>query len=211
MQPTIQRLFTHLAIATLTVACAHKNPNERVTGNGGNRLLRVSSHQVTVDLTQEERQALAKVQDRHIISASELDVVNASVVALSKMGFAPVKADTDLQQIEGERNKVVSIRWRMAIRAMLKAKGIPLKGKPDHESIRAFVSIRPGKPADVPLVRARFDITVWDTNGDSRTTTIHDGAIYTCFFSQLNYALFGETHSNSTQSTCDFPSNESIS
>ncbi|PHV09750.1 hypothetical protein [Chitinimonas sp. BJB300] len=205
-KPSMQRLHIRLpatvVLAVMIAACAHKNPNERVTGDGG-RLFRVSSRQITVDLTEDERRALAQVQDRHISIANSLDIMNGSAMVLSQMGFKPVKKDPDLQKVEGERHKVVGVRWRAAIRTLFKSKGIPLSGKPDHESMRALVYIRPNSTNNTLMVRTRFDVTIWDTNGDARSTTVHDGAIYNCFFSRLNSILTKQTDNDTL---CDKPS-----
>lgn len=177
-----------LALALACAGCA-KNPNERVTGDAG-RMLRVSSKQITVDLDEAQRAELARLQDRRIGAVGGARALAAGADALTAMGFAPVKSDAEVLLVEGERNRIVGNRWRAAIRALIKAKGIPLRGKPDHESMRALISIRPS-PGEGTLVRARFDLTVWDTNGDSRTTTVLDGALYACFFERLDDSLDG--------------------
>ncbi|MBV8657729.1 MAG: hypothetical protein JO142_07900 [Burkholderiales bacterium] len=191
-----RRLVRSAALAGLSalIAGCAAHPNERVTGDGGSALLRVSSRQVTVDLTDAERDALSHIQDHTLGNIGGKQALTATVATLGKMGFDPVKADQEMSLVEGERNRIVGERWRAAIRALLKAKGLPLRGKPDHESIHALISVRPDQTGPgTTLVRARFDVTVWDTNGDSRTTTLQQEAVYQCFFAGLDRALSGQT------------------
>ncbi|WP_139167292.1 hypothetical protein [Chromobacterium sphagni] len=131
-----------MIIASLA-ACSTPNPNEWVTGDGGSRLLKLGSKQVTVDLTPAEQQTLAQIQDKTYQRVQAPSAVNASTSALQAMGFKPVKADIETMPVEGELNRVVGVRWREAIRAIFKAKGIPLPAKPDHESVSAMVMVRP--------------------------------------------------------------------
>ncbi|KUM04868.1 hypothetical protein KIF53_21035 [Chromobacterium subtsugae] len=180
-----------LVIAALA-ACSTPNPNERVTGDGGSRLLKLSSKQVTVDLTPAEQQTLAQIQDKTYQRVQPPSAVNASSSALQAMGFKPVKADQETMLVEGELNRVIGVRWREAIRAIFKAKGIPLQAKPDHESVSALVTVRPDQDGET-LVRARFKVTIWDTNGDSKTSTVTDPKMYDHFFSLVQDSLSGKT------------------
>ncbi|MGC0151279.1 hypothetical protein ACPRNU_02320 [Chromobacterium vaccinii] len=182
-----------LIIAGLA-ACSTPKPNERVTGDGGSRLLKLSSKQVTVDLTPAEEQTLSQIQDKTYSRVRGPSAVNASSTALQAMGFKPVTADKDTMLVEGELNRVVGVRWREAIRAIFKAKGIPLQAKPDHESVNALVTVRPAQNGET-LVRARFRVTIWDTNGDSKTSTVIDPKMYDRFFSLLQDSLSGRTTS----------------
>ncbi|WP_296228238.1 hypothetical protein [Ralstonia sp. UBA689] len=63
-----------------------------------------------------------------------------------------------------------------------------MSAKPDHESVAALVAVRPNA-AGGTLVRARFNVTIWDSNGDSRTTTVTDAEMYDRFFARLNEVI----------------------
>lgn len=178
------------AILISTAGCAtDKNPNERVTGDSGSKLLKLSSKQITVDLDDKERASLAQVQDKLFSSLSGTAAVAASASALEGMGFKPVKADPEVFLVEGQLDKVIGVRWREAIRAIFKSKGIPLSAKPDHQSVNAVISVRPGMSGRETLVRARFTVTIWDTSGDSKTTTVTDREMYDKFFAKLGQSL----------------------
>jgi hypothetical protein len=176
-----------LSVALAAAGCSHDpKPQERVTGDGGSKLLRLSSKQVTVDLDDEQRAALATMQDKRFATPDIPAVLASCASALRGMDFQPVTTDQQVMIVEGEQDKVVGTRWREAIRAILKAKGIPLSGRPDHQSIKALVTVRPEQTGI--LVRARFTLTVWDTNGDSRTETIIDRGLYDEFFTAVTAA-----------------------
>lgn len=161
-----------------------KNPNERTTGDGG-KLLRVSSTQVTVDPNASELATLARVQDRTFTQPGNDRLLAASTAALKDMGFDPVKADAQTALVEGQLDRVLKERWRASIRALFKSRGVPLSAKPDHESVFALVAVRPNAAGGM-LVRARFNVTIWDSNGDSRTTTVTDAEMYDRFFKRVN-------------------------
>ncbi|AIO66410.1 hypothetical protein [Burkholderia oklahomensis] len=104
-------------------------PNEQVTGNGGNALPRISSKQVTVDLNDRDKAALAQVQVRRFDKVTNARLLDASVSVLKAMGFSPVTADAQTALVEGRLARVVGERWRLAVRALFKARGIPLVGQ----------------------------------------------------------------------------------
>lgn len=178
------------SVMTFAAGCSlmrDKNPNERTTGDGG-KLLRVSSTQVTVDPSASELATLARVQDRTFMQPGNDRLLAASTAALKEMGFNPVKADPQTALVEGQLDRVLKERWRAAIRALFKARGVPLSAKPDHESVAALVAVR-SNAAGGTLVRARFNVTIWDSNGDSRTTTVTDAEMYDRFFARLDEVI----------------------
>lgn len=176
-----------LAVALAAAGCSHDpKPQERVTGDGGSKLLHLSSKQVTVDLDDAQRAALTTMQDRRFATQDVPTVLTSCASALQGMDFQPVTTDREIMIVEGEQDKVVGTRWREAIRALLKARGVPLSGRPDHQSIKALVTVRTDQAGI--MVRARFTLTVWDTNGDSRTETMIDQGLYDDFFSAVTAA-----------------------
>lgn len=188
-----QALLCGAACATLLAltACAPKDPNARVTGDGGH--LHVSSKQEVISLTDAEAAALAQIRDRHFARLDGAHATEVSVAALQAMGFKAVQSDADVYIVEGEQNQVIGDRWHEAIRAMLKAKGIPLHAKPDHESIIALVVARPGAGHGDTLLRVRFTATIWDTSGDSKTTTLTASDLYDDFFRRVGDTLAGKS------------------
>jgi hypothetical protein len=193
--PRISILISAAALLLSATACStDKDPNERVTGDSGSKLLRLSSKQVTVDLNDKERATLTQVQDKLFPSLNGSGAVAASAWALEEMGFKPVKADPEVFLVEAQKDKVIGVRWREAIRAIFKSRGIPLSAKPDHESVNAVISVRPGMSGSATLVRARFTATIWDTAGDSKTTTVTDREIYDKFFLHMGESLSGAKH-----------------
>lgn len=194
MNINIHRSALRIATCALLfalAACANKDPNARVTGDGGH--LHVSSKQQTVELTDAEATTLAQIRDHRYARLDGTHAASAAAAALQAMGFTPVKTDADVFVVEGEQNQVIGDRWHEAIRAMFKAKGIPLHAKPDHESIIALVVARPGYGGAETLVRVRFTATVWDTSGDSKTTTVVANDLYDEFFRRVEQSLAGET------------------
>jgi hypothetical protein len=183
---------THLCTVACTTllaltGCANKDPNARVTGDGGH--FHVSSKQQTVELSDAEAKTFSQIRDRRFARIDGMHAAEAGSTALQAMGFSAVKTDTDVFVVEGEQNQVIGDRWHEAIRAMFKAKGIPLRAKPDHESIVALVVARPGDSGADTLLRVRFTATVWDTNGDSKTTTVVANDLYDEFFRRVGESL----------------------
>jgi hypothetical protein len=173
--------FCALALA----GCKTPNPQARVTGDSGRTgLIRLSSKQTTIDLTNAEAVSLARVQQRAYPASTLRAASDAGAGALRALDFDPVTVDADGALVEGERNRVVGDRAREAIRAVFKAKGVPLSARTDHESARALLMVRPRADGGVS-VWARFVVTQWDTNGDSITTTVTDPAFYDGFFKRL--------------------------
>jgi hypothetical protein len=173
------------ACALSFAGCKTPNPQARVTGDSGRTgLVRISSKQTTIDLTTAEAAALARIQQRAYPASTLRAAGDAGAAALRALEFEPVTLDADGALVEGERNRVVGDRAREAIRAIFKAKGIPLSARTDHESARALLLVRPGAAGGVS-VWARFTVTQWDTNGDAVTTTVTDPAFYDAFFQRL--------------------------
>lgn len=177
------------ALLALT-GCANKDPNARVSGDGGH--LHLSSRQEVISLTDAEAAALAQIRDHHYARLDGAHATEVSVAALQSMGFKPVQSDSDVYIVEGEQNQVIGDRWHEAIRAMFKAKGIPLHAKPDHESIVALVVARPSAGSADTLLRVRFTATIWDTSGDSKTTTLTTADLYDDFFRRVGDSLAGK-------------------
>lgn len=193
LQVDYKALLCGAACAALLAlgGCANKDPNARVTGDGGH--LHVSSKQQTVELTDAEAATLSQIRDHRYSRLDGAHAATASAAALQAMGFTAVKTDADVFVVEGEQDQVIGDRWHEAIRAMFKAKGVPLHAKPDHESIVALVVARPGVSGGDTLVRVRFTATVWDTNGDAKTTVVVANDLYDEFYRRVGQSLAAET------------------
>lgn len=199
-------------------ACASPPANERETGSGG-QLVRYSSRQVSVDLTDAQRETLRQLRDHVFAETQQARILEAISRTLTKEGYAPVSVDTETGVVEAERNTVLVPKWRQIARGVLKSRIGALPAKPDHERMAVIVAVRsaqgePGKPGDRgdrgkpgdrgdrgergdrvqqvergSLVRVRFDRTVWDSNGDARTETVLEKDVYDGFFSALDLAV----------------------
>lgn len=75
------------------------------------------------------------------------------------------------------------------MRGLLKNYSGMFPAKPDHERISAVVAVKAGADGQTTLVRARFDSTVWDSNGDARTKTVLQRDVYEGFFTVVDAAL----------------------
>lgn len=171
-------------------ACANQNPNERVTGTGGG-MIRYSSRQVTVDLTPAERETLEKVRNHGFAHATPARTIEAAAEALKAEGYAPVTSDAESGIVEGGRSKVLIPKWHEVLRGALKQKFGALPAKPDHQYTAALVSVRADGHGGAEL-RARFENTVYDSNGDSKTKTLIDSASYDDFCKLVGDALDGK-------------------
>jgi hypothetical protein len=169
-------------------ACAAPPPNEHETGSSG-KLIRYSSRQVSVDLTDAQRQELDRLRDRKYPDAPAGHVLDAVATALSKQGFAPVSVDRETGIVEAERDHVLVPKWREVIRGAVKAKFGWLPAKPDHERVAAIVAVRSESGKNDTLVRVRFDRTVWDSNGDSSTETVVQRDVYEGFFDEVDRGI----------------------
>lgn len=182
------------AVSTLA-ACATPPSNERETGSGGT-LVRYSSRQVSVDLTEAEQRSLHGMRDRTFTSAAPDHMLDAVAKALAELGFAPVSIDTEAGLVEAGQSTTLVPKWRQLLRGALKSYTGMFPPKPDHERIAAIVTVRPSAGNQSAFVRARFDSTVWDSNGDARTKTVLQREIYDGFFASVEKALCPATCKN---------------
>ncbi|MFM0591459.1 MULTISPECIES: hypothetical protein [Paraburkholderia] len=188
--PVWLRVFVGVGVVASLAACSTPDPNQRVTGSGGT-LVKYSSAQVSVDLTATERNALAGMRDRSFVGASSERALTAVAAALKASGYAPVTVEADTALVEGGRSEVLVQKWRELVRGVLKARLGGLPAKPDHQYTAALVSVRPAVSGPGVIVRARFDNTVWDSNGDARTKTVLAREDYDAFFTKVDAALRG--------------------
>ncbi|ASL47381.1 hypothetical protein bAD24_III08295 [Burkholderia sp. AD24] len=186
--PSWLRVFVGAGVVASVGACSTPDPNQRVTGSGGT-LVKYSSAQVSVDLTETERNALAGMRDHHFADASSERVLTAVAAALKANGYAPVTVEADTALVEGGRSEVLVQKWREVVRGVLKSRLGALPAKPDHQYTTALVSVRPAVSGPGVIVRARFDKTVWDSNGDARTKTVLAREDYEAFFTRVDAAL----------------------
>ena len=168
-----------LLLMTTLAGCAHDD-DARVTGSGGKHL-HYSSTQKVVDLTAEQRAALAALQDRYYPGLGADSAVARAATALRQMKFDPVLEQPLPALVEGEADGTLVSHGREILRGVAKAKGLPLPAKPDHQSTRALVAVRAGMAAGT-LVHVEFETTVWDSAGNSRTTTPTTPELYQAFF-----------------------------
>ncbi len=167
--------------------CAAKPENERQIGSGGS-LVRYSSSKTEVDLSESEQQTLRMMTDRRYAGATQGRALDAVAGVLRAQGYAPVTVDRDSGLIEGGRSDTLIPKWRQLLRGALKARIGGLPAKPDHERVAAVVTVRVTAARDA-IVRARFDRTVWDSNGDSRMKTIVEPDYYQTFFGAMDKAM----------------------
>jgi hypothetical protein len=176
-----------LACWIASPARAGQADNEQITGSGG-KLLRYSSSQVIVDLSEQERADLNRLRDQVFQQSSAAAVLAAAAAALKALGYGTVAVDPDFHLVEGQHDQALVSKGREILRGILKSKmGLP--GKPDHKSTQALIAVRPLAADAGVKVRVRFRSTTWDSNGDSRTKTDTDAATYEEFFSGLKKAL----------------------
>ena len=184
------RFAVLLALATCTVGAAiaqdAAKPEEQVTGSGG-RFLRYSTKQVSVELSGEERQTLARVRDRRYAAAPD-PVLDAIVASLVQQGYVATSVDREFRLVEARHDEVLVSKGRETLRGLLKSK-MALPGKPDHQQTEALIMLMPAADGHGVLARARFRQTVWDSNGDSRTAVLSDPAIYEQFYTALGSRL----------------------
>jgi hypothetical protein len=103
------------------------------------------------------------------------------------MQFKPVQERLDAALVEGELDTTLVSRSHEILRGVLKQKLPFLPKKPDHQSTRALVAVRPGLAAGT-LVHLELEDTVWDSNGDSVTTEVTAAQRYQDFFGRLGAA-----------------------
>ncbi|MCP3021498.1 hypothetical protein [Cupriavidus basilensis] len=173
--------------AILNDGFAAQNPQEQREGEGG-RFLRYSSTQIWVEPTAEERAAYERARDFTLPRSSVRAALQACQAALEAQGYTRLEADPSFGLVQGVLNERLVSTGREVLRGVLKAKmGLP--GKPDHQTTEALIALGPSpSPGDV-LVRVRLRVTVWDSNGDSRSTIVVDPQAYRNFFAKLERTL----------------------
>ncbi|MGU7783616.1 hypothetical protein [Burkholderia sp. PU8-34] len=178
-------------IAALAGCAGKPAANERQIGSGGS-LVRYSSSQTEVDLTDAEQQALRMLSDRRYAGATQARALDAVAQVLRAQGYAPVTVDRDTGLVEAGRSDTLMPTWRQVLRGAVKARIGWVPAKPDHERVAAIVAVRTTRGTggtDDAMVRVRFDRTVWDSNGDSRSKTVVEPAFYQTFFAAVDKAM----------------------
>ncbi|WP_244191242.1 hypothetical protein [Ralstonia insidiosa] len=191
MQRRIRQASRYLALAgiiLILVACSGPPPNERETGSGGT-LVRYSSRQVSVDLTDAEQQSLRAMRDRTYANIAPDRALSAVAKALTELGYAPVSVDNETGLVEAGLSDTLVPKWRQLLRGALKNYTGMFPAKPDHERVSAVIAVKAGTGSQSTLVRARFDSTVWDSNGDARTKTVLKREVYDGFFAGVDKVL----------------------
>ncbi|MGM3275098.1 hypothetical protein [Ralstonia sp. 24A2] len=176
------------SVVLMLVACSGPPPNERETGSGGT-LVRYSSRQVSVDLTDAEQQSLRTMRDRTYANTAPDRALSAVAKALTELGYAPVSVDNETGLVEAGHSDTLVPKWRQLLRGALKNYTGMFPAKPDHERVSAVIAVKAGAGNRATLVRARFDSTVWDSNGDARTKTVLQREVYDGFFAGVDKVL----------------------
>jgi hypothetical protein len=190
LRPLWRSVWMSAGIVAMLGACTTPDPNERVTGSGGTAV-KYSSRQVSEDLTDSERNALAAMRDRSFPGSTREQALTAVAAALKSSGYAPVTVETDTALVEAGRAEVLVPKWREVLRGVLKTRLGMLPAKPDHQYTAALVSVCAAEGGQGVVVRVRFDNTVWDSNGDARTKTVLARDEYEAFFGKVGEALNG--------------------
>ena len=180
-----------VAVALLLVigmaSAQDAKPAEDVTGNGGH-LLRYSSKQVSVELTAAQRSEFLHSRDQAYPAAQLDKVLDAISATLVQEGYTAPELDRQFHAVEARHDEVLVSRGHEVLRGVLKSR-LPLPGRPDHQSTEALVMLVLAPDGQSVLARARFRTTVWDSNGDSRTTVVSDPAIYHTFYAAVTSRL----------------------
>jgi hypothetical protein len=178
----LARNIATLLAAMCVASCAH-DPSDRVTGECSVTLLgKCSSKQVTNDLSESDRAALVPLQNRKVVLTIG-DALKAAEASLKANEFEQVSIDTSGALVEGEKNHKIADRGHQMLQAVINAKMPILRGKPDHETTRALVTVH--AVAGATAVHAQFVTTVWDSKGDSKTHVVTDPQIYNSFFAKF--------------------------
>lgn len=157
-------------------------PDEQVTGSGG-RLLHYSSTQVDVGLTEQDKQTYQRVRDHRY--DTRLDpALDAVLATLREQGYEATTVDREFHLIEARHDEVLISKGREILRGVLKSK-MSLPGKPDHQTTEALVLLMPATDGHGVQARTRFRRTVWDSNGDARTSVLSDAATYERFYGAM--------------------------
>lgn len=183
---TTNLLMSSLVFALTCAGCATQDPQERITGSGGT-LIRYSSQQITVDMNDKQREVLAALRDREFSTTSPPKGLEAVAAALKTDGYDQIDTETDTGLVRAEKREVLVPKWRAMLRGVLKSKIGILPAKPDHQTTTAMIAVKEyGKGI---LIRARFERTIWDSNGDSKKNVLIDELTYTSFFSAVGQLL----------------------
>lgn len=185
-------VFTVVSVLSVIggpVMAQDTKPDEEITGSGGH-LLRYSSKQVTVSLTDQQQSAFAQARDHLYSSAHVDDVLAQAVTTLKQQGYTDIGVDHEFHMVEGRHDETLVSKGREVLRGLLKSRmGLP--GRPDHQATEVLISAMPEQDGHAVLVRTRFRITVWDSNGDSKTTIESDPVAYSHFYAGLTASLSG--------------------
>lgn len=175
-----------MMVAQATLAQETAKPDEQVTGSGG-RMLHYSSTQVEVSLSGQDQQTFQRVRD-HRYDARLEPTLDAVLATLREQGYETTTVDRDFHLIEARHDEVLVSKGREILRGVLKSK-MALPGKPDHQTTEALILLMPSADGHGVLARTRFRRTVWDSNGDARTSVLSDAATYDQFFGALTSRL----------------------
>jgi hypothetical protein len=185
-----------LLMALLPLACwaqtsaDQQSDQQVVTGSGGHHL-RYSSTQVTIEPTAQEEKAFEQARD-HSYPVADMDkVLSAAAAVLTKQGYGQVQVDREFHLIQARYDQTLVSHAHEVLRGVIKARGVPLPARPDHQSTEVLLiaAIQPGTHA--VALRTRFQRTVWDSQGDSKTTTVTDPAVYGDFYAGIGSRLSG--------------------
>lgn len=184
-----------LWLALLPCTCwAQSNPDARpeqqVTGSGGHHL-RYSSTQVTTGLTANEQKAFEQERD-HGYPAADIDqVLTAAAAWLTQQGYGQVQVDREFHTIEARHDETLVSHSRELLRGVIKARGVPVPAKPDHQSTEVLLIARLQPGSHGVELRTRFRRTVWDSAGDSKTSIVSDTTVYRDFYAGIGTRLGG--------------------
>ncbi|MDF3834952.1 hypothetical protein P3W85_18590 [Cupriavidus basilensis] len=173
--------------AMLNRGFAAQNPQDQKEGEGG-RFLRYSSTQIWVEPTAEERTTYEHARDFTLQRSSTRAALQACQAALESLGYKRLETEPNFGLVQGVLNEKLVSTGREILRGVLKSKmGLP--GRADHQTTEALVTVAPGASQGDVLVRVRLRVTIWDSNGDSRTTIVVDPQAYRGFFTKLEQTL----------------------
>lgn len=176
------------ALCPLASLAQDAAPAPEVTGSGGH-FLRFSSTQVVVPQTPQERQAFEQARDHSYASQDTGKVLAAAAAVLAQEGYASVEVDSEFHQINARHDETLVTTRREILRGVLKARGVPLPAKADHQSTEAFIAAE--SEGRTVKLRTRFRLTVWDSKGDARTSIVSDPGAYRDFYAGIDKRLAG--------------------
>jgi hypothetical protein len=188
-----------LALALLPLVClaqtttdqqADPKPEQQVTGSGGH-LLRFSSTQVMIEQTPKEQQAFDQARDCSYPATDVDKVLTAAAAELTKQGYGHVEVDREFHLIEARHDETLVRHVREILRGVAKARGLPLPARPDHQSTEVLLVAMPQRGSHTVTLRTRFRLTIWDSAGDSKTSTLSDPTVYHDFYAGVGTRLGG--------------------